>query len=213
MICGNCKARTSDKEEVRACFEHGPSVHRTPGPVVQAVPPLHPEPESQETYAQRYDRRTKSPDLAFPAAMAWKIMEEGKQSYYAARVDDNSPYEFFRISRPVKGKWAGVLKIQTIHGDKLEMFLVIRPDGSHWAVEHKRTRFEEALTMVVVDPRYAQKKFGEIKRRCCNCGKGLTDDRSLWYGIGPECEQFRQDIIALVIDEKGEYAGPQGISA
>lgn len=220
MICGNCKARTSDKEEVKACFQHGPSVHRTPGALQTAPPPPPPEPPvqefyspPQETYAQRYERRTKSPDLAFPAAMAWKVIEEGKAGYFAARADDNKPYEFFRFSKPKGGRYAGVLKVQTIHGDKLEMFLIIRADGSHWAVEHKRPRFEEALTMVVIDPRYAQKKFGEIAKRCCNCGKGLTDDRSLWYGIGPECEQFRPDIMAIVIDEKGEYAGPQGLSA
>ena len=237
MICGNCKARTSDKEEVKACFQHGPSVHRTPGPVVTQPPPekrpfstfqhMQPVPTqaekfgeryvepTQETYAQRYDRRTKSPDLAFPAAMAWKIPLSPSTGigYFAARVDDNQPFEFFRVKQPKKGKYAGALVVQTIHGDKLEMFLIIRKDGSHWAVEHKRARFEDALTMVVVDPRHAAQKFGEIKQRCCNCGKGLTDDRSLWYGIGPECEQYRDDIISSVIEEKGEYAGPQGISA
>ena len=210
MICGNCKARTDDKREVKACFEYGPAVHRAPGTFIPDRPIQSvSEPEPEETYAERYARRTKSPDLAFPTAMAWKI----DPGYFAARVDDTQPYEFFRITKPEKGKYAGILKIQTIHGDTLKLFLIIRKDGSHWAVEHQRGRFEEALTMAIVDPRYSAAKFAEIKQRCCNCGKGLTDDRSLWYGIGPECEQFRPDIMARVIDDKGEYAGPQGISA
>jgi Family of unknown function (DUF6011) len=39
------------------------------------------------------------------------------------------------------------------------------------------------------DPVAAQQRFADWAIRCCMCGKGLTNDRSKVYGIGPECRK------------------------
>ena len=217
MICGNCKARTDDKQEVKDCFKYGRGVHQVGSdpygtrPLLQSVPaPVtrEPEPSSVYTPPQRYER-PKPPPLKFPLEM----LEGVDNGYYAARLDDNDPYRFFRVSRPKSGKYAGCIKVQTLHSEKLDTFLIRYRSDKHYIVPHRRADYEEPFIVVIADQKHCAQKFGEEIGRCCRCYKQLTDDRSLYYGIGPECEKYWPHILDMVDEEKGEYAGPSGISA
>jgi hypothetical protein len=122
--------------------------------------------------------------------------------YYAAQQDDDHKTMFFRVSRLKAGVDKGMIKVQTRHGDTLKTMLRIFPDGKVF-VHDKRAETE--LLLVCVDPNGAMIDYAQKLGQCCRCGKSLTDERSRWYGIGPECEMHLPHIIALVADRKGHF--------
>jgi len=122
--------------------------------------------------------------------------------YYAARQDANYPYSFFRISRPKSGKYKDVFKVQTQHGDDLRLMLVVWPSGQ---VRVYNKVPEQDLLLVAVDPNGASMAYAEEIGNCMRCNKDLTDERSRFYGIGPECEKYWPHIIPLVEERKGPF--------
>jgi hypothetical protein len=121
---------------------------------------------------------------------------------YAVRPDSNHPYTFFRFSRPKSGQFNGTLKIQTQHSEKYNLCMVVWPNKS---VSVYDFRFEDDLLLVCVDPNGAGIAYGQEIGCCMICGKELTDERSRYYGIGPDCETRHEHIIALVEDLKGPF--------
>jgi len=122
--------------------------------------------------------------------------------YYATQQDSTRPLTFFRISRPKSGKYKGALKIQTQHGPDYKMALEVWPgDRLYWT----NMAVEDDLLLVVVDPNGAGNTYSEEKKRCRRCNTELTDERSRWFGIGPECEKYWPHVIDIVTDTKGPY--------
>lgn len=234
MICGNCKRKGDfTRDEVRDCFDGDPDAHtRVSAPVgqtnLQAVPPYQPPPQqrpfstfqhmqpaethsNEERFVDRYQSHKKLP--VPPYKWPVELLEKVPDGYYAARLDDNDPYEFYRVSRPKKNKYAGCIKIQTQHGENWKILAVRWRDGNLWMLPYERGRFEEPFLMVLADHKHCQKLYAEKSDHCGRCNKALTDDRSLYYGIGPECEKYMPEYFAMIDDEKGVYSGPSGISA
>jgi hypothetical protein len=56
-----------------------------------------------------------------------------------------------------------------------------------------------------VDPNGCALSYAEVLGHCCKCGKELTDPRSRWYGIGPDCEKRNANHIRLVDESKGVF--------
>lgn len=135
-------------------------------------------------------------------------MLEGVESgYYAVqRYDSATELQFFRISRPKSGRFAWSLKIQSKHSDKLEDRLVRWPSGK-WSSYTTRTAFIDELLTLVTDWMGAAIRYGENYHNCCRCNKDLTDDRSRWYNIGPDCEELRPWVIDRVNSTKGPFVG------
>lgn len=133
------------------------------------------------------------------------ILVHLKKGYYAMRGSDDEPLHFYRVRMPQTGKWAGYIKIASQHGDMFREVAQINPDGDQLWIRRDRTTVSE-LMMVCINPNDAAFLYGQEIGRCCNCGKQLTDERSRWYGIGPDCEGVRPDIIAYVNEFKGVYA-------
>lgn len=116
---------------------------------------------------------------------------------------------FLRITRhkpTAKNRWAGGITIQTKHGgsytDKgnLELRLAKWPSGkwsvySPWCID--------VLLLILPDPTTAAMLYSQELGECARCGKDLTDERSRFYGIGPECEKHWPHHLDRVVEIKG----------
>lgn len=132
--------------------------------------------------------------------MLASLMEPIRDGYYATQLEDGAKINFLRISRPKhrrsgKAHWAGSVKIQTQHGPRLENAAALWPEGRWWIGDN---RVIEMLMLLVVDQSGCAMRYARELGRCCRCNAELTDERSRHYGIGPECEKQRPDIIARV---------------
>ncbi len=126
-----------------------------------------------------------------------------KDGRYAVKMGPEDPFRFIRLSRPKNGKAKGFLKIQTQHSDTLMAAALIRLDGGRRYVQ--QPDLLPYLRMLVCDTTTAAMDYGRAMRRCSRCGIVLTDDRSRWFSIGPECEKYWPEIIAMVLDKRGPY--------
>lgn len=133
-----------------------------------------------------------------------KMLLEVKDGRYAVRLDASHPFTFVRLSRPKNGKAAGFLKIQTQHSEAYQTVAMISTSLGGRRYLHNESILVP-LRLLVCDPTTAAYDYGAEMERCCRCGKELTDERSRWYAIGPECEKFAPEIFAMVQDKKGIY--------
>lgn len=62
---------------------------------------------------------------------------------------------------------------------------------------------EDALLGIIADRYRCARAYALEKGRCCRCHLDLTDKRSRWYGIGPDCEQVWPSYLEEVDNEKG----------
>lgn len=143
--------------------------------------------------------------LKTPRAMV-EAMRDGR--YAAAeqgyRGDDFDHYTFIRVSRPTTGKRKGCLVLQTQHSEAYSPFLTIYPSGKAYFYKNSN-RLDMALLMIAADPFTTAMNYGRLIGRCSRCGKTLTDERSRYYGIGPECEKHWPEIINYVNETKGVF--------
>jgi hypothetical protein len=110
--------------------------------------------------------------------------------------------KFFRVTERKNGKYAGCLIIQTQHSESFKNALIFYPSGSFWIINRD---IDSCLMMIAADPYTCAIRYGQEMGVCCRCGKKLTDDRSRWYGIGPECEQHFPEIINEVNNTRGVF--------
>lgn len=139
------------------------------------------------------------------------MMSRIPRGYYAVKRDDREGViDFMRVSYPTTGDFKGTMKVQTQHGDKLKVRVVIRLTPGGVSTYTRDTLVEDARiaevlftllpTIVEAGILYAQKKG-----KCCRCGKSLTLERSRYYGIGPECEDGSPEVIEYVNMSRGVY--------
>lgn len=143
------------------------------------------------------------------------FLEGLREGYFATRQDSTRPYTFLRVSLPKKGQFKGSLKVQTVHGSgmgvSLKLALVIYDFGTEkQRVYWHNMSIEDDLLLVCVDQRGSALAYAEAMGRCMRCNAELTDDRSRWYSIGPECEGHWPEIIEEVNDTKGPYKPGMG---
>lgn len=142
-----------------------------------------------------------------PEQMVLNIRTEGR---YAVDVGGAlQRIVFLRLTRPVKGQFKDCLKIQTQHSEKLKLAAVRYPSGS-WVFSadlRYKSDIDKALSIIAVNPLDAAKLYAEELGHCARCGVELTDERSRWNCIGPECEKHWPDFLAKIEDEKGVYRG------
>ena len=132
------------------------------------------------------------------------MLESTKSGRYAVRLADDQPYKFFRLSRPTVGKYKDALKIQSQHSEEYKPVAVIWPNGKVTLYNGTQETIIH-LRLLVCDPTTATIAYGTEMRRCGICGKELTDPRSRFYGIGPECEKHFPEVIAMVQSMKGAF--------
>lgn len=182
----------------RTGYEPDMSLIRTKGDASRMIDWLKKQPAGAGSKARTVDE-----DI-LPKRMLDRI-DEGR---YAVLNDDGNQWIFLRVSRPKSGKERGCTKIQTQHSDSLVTQLLIASDGRIIKRRHSRvhgTHLKDILVQLFATQRQAAMEYGQRIERCCRCGRELTDNRSAWYGIGPECEEHWPWIIDLVHDTKGAY--------
>lgn len=137
--------------------------------------------------------------------------------YYAVHEYEGGHVEFIKISTPPpptshrRSKYHGTRKISTIHGSglgkRLDVEAALWLDSGRWSIYRKT--IVNWLMLVVADHHGAGLRYGELRRCCMACNADLTDGRSRWFRIGPECEKKSQYawVIPSVIEERGDFTG------
>jgi DNA-directed RNA polymerase subunit RPC12/RpoP len=172
--CGNCGHRHANTAGVRACYR---SRYRpAPAPVVRQA--------------------TMATEPVWPLRTPEPMVNNIKDGRYAVRADSNQPFVFVRVKRPKTGKKNGCLVVQTQHSDWYRDELTIYPSGRIWCPQPHQ--IDMPLLLVAADPMTGAMNYGMELGVCSRCGRELTDERSRWYGIGPECEHHWPEIIARV---------------
>ena len=121
------------------------------------------------------------------------VLPDGR---YAIRRDESEAFIFLRVKRHTRGRLNGCLTIQTQHSDKLTR-AGIRWASGFWSWDR---RLVDEMLLVCVDHKQAAYNYAKALDHCSICGKELTDERSRWYGIGPDCETRHRSWIEWVDD-------------
>lgn len=151
-----------------------------------------------------------------------KIMQKIQPGYYAVRREGgvSGEIDFFRVSLPETGQYAGTYKVQTQHGENLLNALIVWPEG-HWKckrgpdgrrgsdlrsrTEVVRGYVQTVLLEALPDLFEAALLYSEEKGVCWRCNTDLTLERSRFYSIGPDCEEKAQWFIMEQIMRKGFF--------
>ena len=181
--CAHCKRTHRTAREVSFCaFQH----MRASANAANVRAEVAPTPRPNEW-------QIKTPRVMVEA------MREGR---YAVEVEGD--WEFFRVSRPTQGKKKGCLVIQTQHSDYYKPYIIIYPSGSVWFAQTKK-RLDMGLMMVAADPYTSAINYGRELGCCSRCARELTDERSRYYSIGPECEKHWPEILTFVNETRGPF--------
>ena len=211
IYCGHCKSYHGNIAAVRACSRRHITKARADG-VRQimannrrnmadptATGPGFTEPPPTPTAYKRPNEW----QLTTPREMV-ENMREGRYAVEITLPGKPTDWVFLRVSRPTRGKKAGSLVLQTQHSDYYKPYLTIYPSGSLWFAQTGE-KLDLALMMVAADPVTSAINYGRELGCCSRCGRELTDERSRWYSIGPECEKYWPEIITYVNETKGVF--------
>ena len=158
-------------------------------------------------------------EFAFPVQLVFEMHEA---NYAVSRGESFTDLDFVTIReiKPYKTpsgrhpktgrarKHVGCRVMRTRHGDNWINRYLFKPNGNvvqlsaygpSWAAS--------TLARIITDQRRAAARYGQELGQCCRCGKALTDARSRWYGIGPECEKHWPELVFDVNESRGEFAG------
>jgi hypothetical protein len=155
-------------------------------------------------------------DFPFPAALVYALVSgERSEARFAVSKSGTEADDlvFLRVSliKPYKsGKrrnFQGCVRLQTQHSDDLIDRFIVDAGGKYRpeSTTMSPTSMAGYLASVVADPRGAAATYGRALHQCCVCGKTLTDERSRWYGIGPDCETRWPEIIVESDDARGPF--------
>lgn len=119
----------------------------------------------------------------FPVQFAQGI-PAGRYAWHAA---GGEPLQFIWIKDYKSGKRNGQRRIRTQHGPWYEDAVTFHPTGkiSLW-----KPQIAEVLVGVGCDIQNCAKTYARELGVCFRCNSELTDDRSRYYGCGPECEKI-----------------------
>jgi hypothetical protein len=135
------------------------------------------------------------------------LLELVPNGYYALSLA-GEPLTFLRLSRPVTGQHKGCVKVQTQHSEQLIQRLVIHPSG-HLSFGYRRhfqgNDIVDVVNTLLVGYRAAAIRYGDEMHHCARCNKDLTDERSRWNAIGPECEKHWPAHLNYIADLRGTY--------
>jgi len=132
--------------------------------------------------------------------MVLGLLDGVPDGYYATQLDAESKIDFIRISRPKNGRYAGTVKIQSQHAERLDTDAVVWSDGT---CSIYSTTIIDILMLLVADYRTCTLRYAKEIGHCCRCNTELTDMTSIHYGIGPECVKYWPWVIE-VVDEQAE---------
>lgn len=135
------------------------------------------------------------------------LMSMVPDGYFAVRQQDGAPITFLRVARPKGGNFRGAIKVSSQHGPALEPRWALWPSGQVSVYRWMGHDIEEALLLLIADWKGATRLYAEKMKKCGRCNTKLTDPRSRFYLIGPDCEQKPGwgFWIEDVAEERGGY--------
>lgn len=109
-----------------------------------------------------------------PWCGVWRI----PSGYYAIpSLSGTNDLDFYRVKRPIVGKWTGYTFVDMVIGGK--------PDRD---VRGKQ-RMYDILSAIEKDPAQAAYRYGQEMGRCDKCNIHLTDKVSREHSRGPDCRK------------------------
>ncbi|ADD80865.1 gp079 [Rhodococcus phage ReqiDocB7] len=161
------------------------------------------------TYLKKQpDMDPNSPKKAIVTFQIVNLIRDGRYAVTPDVTDGPKQYVFFHVTRPKRGTYKDHLVVKTQHGDVRTNRLIYKKSGELVFQNNRMVageRLSELIGLIVANPYQAAFDFATEKGCCGNCGKQLTDARSIWYGIGPDCEKRNIAHINWVNDMKGVY--------
>jgi len=140
--------------------------------------------------------------------LAANMIQDGR---YAVRLDNKTQPIFVIAKRPKMGSYTNRLVLSTQHGPQYVRRLVFDLTTQKCEFQHNRLidghRLADVITAVVVNQNQAALDYATEKGVCHRCARELTDERSVFYGVGPECEKMVPSYVAWVEDVKGPFGG------
>lgn len=121
-----------------------------------------------------------------PVPAAPKVPESGLDisgldGHYA--VETPRGLTFLRVDAPTKDKWAGWRFAKVQSGGNYDRLGSQKPGGTY------RGQAADLISLAVIDPDAAMRRYGRELGHCGRCNRELTDAESRAYGIGPECRK------------------------
>ena len=150
--CGHCKKQHETVQEVHSCATRRGDIQ---GPVLMGL----------KTFQDPRERAPRKAD--------WKL-PKGQRRYAIPSLTGNNDLDFFLVTRPEKGKWAGWTFVKRVIGGK--------PDANV-----PNSQVYRILAEIEKDPETASATFGKELGICSKCGLHLTDEQSRASGRGPDC--------------------------
>jgi len=189
IICGSCSSKHNTKQQVWDCHQRKAT---PPAANMRAMVPSQPS-VGYTTWP-----------FKTPEAMVRGIAD----GWYAVAPSGNdavtTDHVFIRVSHPKTRQQRGNMVIQTQHSESYKPLITFYPTGSlRWW--QRGDNLDQALMLVAADPFTTSQRYAAIHKRCGRCNLKLTDKRSRWYGIGPECEKHWPWVIDEVNDTKGVF--------
>ena len=170
--------------------------------------PAAPAAPATAATAATADPEPESAASSWPLTLPKGMFDLVPDGYFAVQPSLDVQMTFIRI-KTQKGGWQdGARKVATQHSDWFKRQFTVARDGRVFVASNADLKLvDDRLLLVGCDPSTAQIRYATELGRCGRCGRELTDNRSRWYGIGPECEKHLPEIIARVDSIKGEYLG------
>ena len=121
-----------------------------------------------------------------------ELLEKVPDGNFAVREEEGAEVVFMRLSRPVRGKYMNCIKVQTQHAEA-RVVKWVRWDSGRISI-YSNT-IEEKMLLLITSYKEAARLYAQALGRCARCNTELTDERSRWIGVGPECEKYWSWIL------------------
>lgn len=109
-------------------------------------------------------------------ALYVELEDEASRSV-ASGTDPLGAWQFYKVDRPEKGRWAGYTFVKRLIG----------APGDYREVPMQKNERSRVLTLIAKDPRQAAVDFGKQTNHCGRCMSPLTHKRSRAAGYGQKC--------------------------
>lgn len=224
--CGHCTSTHERSYQALACSQRGAAaarvMHTEPGPTPKQLKfyrelctkkghDEQPVPGTKRLMSDRisYLLTLKDATVDLDKLPPLDMLNLVRAGRYAVPNLELTEYIFVRVARPKTGRSAGQTIVQTRHGDAWTERLRYHSNGrlvSRARADVKGMDLSDVIIAIITDQTTAAIEYATRAGCCARCGKELTDDRSRFYGIGPECEKDWPHFTGQVEDKRGAYA-------
>jgi len=159
ILCAHCKQYHSFVWEVRVCAANQEAAKVFKPFTPQFDSPAYYDP-AQQHRLERGVQKMAQTSTSVPAG------------HYA--LHRNGEWKFYRVARPMEGRWAGRVFVDRQAGD------------DYYPVQGREMR-NHILESISTDVQGAMLAYGQQIGRCGHCHRTLTNLDSIERGIGPIC--------------------------